>query len=175
MGRAKQLDGTFHNAVAHPLLPKMTGLDEEVQWAEFMFHSFNLRLSLGYDDKLARCFHSCLNWATEPIGQVSSPAAELILNNDIMGPHRAGAVAASGSGDVVEEVEASETEVPELVEDGPMDVDEDIEGGEVEVDEEEEEEDEEEEEEDDDRLWPVSSHPLVSSFVRVAPERRLTG
>jgi hypothetical protein len=174
MGRAKQLDGMFHKAVDHPLLPKMTGLDEEMKSAEFVFHSFNLKLSLGYGDELAQCFHACLNWATEPIGQVSSPAAELILNNDIMGPHRAGAVAASGSGDVVEEVEASETEVPELVEDGSMDVDEDIEGGEEEVDEDEEEE-EAEQEEDDDRLWPVSSHPLVNSFVQVAPERRLTG
>jgi hypothetical protein len=151
----------------------MTGLDEEVQWAEYLFHSFILELPLGYNDELVRSFGTCLRWAAEPVGQVMSPAATLILNNDNMGPH--GADAASGSGDVVEEVEASETEVPELVEDGPMDVDEDLEGGEVEVDEDEDEEQEEEEEEDDDRLWPVSSHPLVSSFVQVAPERRLTG
>ena len=147
----------------------MTGVDEEQRWAEFFFHSFNLRLSLGYNDELARCFHACLNWAAEPIGQVSSSAAELVLNNDIMGSPRAGAVAASEYGDIVEEVEASEAEVPELVGDDSMEVDEDTEG------EKEEEEEEEEVEEDDDRLWPVSSHPLVNAFEQVAPERRLTG
>jgi hypothetical protein len=152
MGRAKQLDGIFQNAVDRPSMPKMTGVDEEQRWAEFFFHSFNLRLSLGYDDELSRCFHACLNWAAEPIGRVSSPAAGLILNNDIMGNHGAGAVAASGSGDMVKHVEAREAD--------SMDMDE----GDEEGDEEEEEEEEEEPEpvEDDNKLWPVPSPPSVS-------------
>jgi hypothetical protein len=129
----------------------MTGLDEEVQCAEYLFHSFILELPLGYNNELVRSFGTCLRWAAEPVGQVMSPAAALILNNDIMGPH--GAVAASGSGDMVEEVEASETEVHGLVEDDSMEVDED---------EDEEEEEETEPVEDDDKLWPVDSRPSVS-------------
>jgi len=161
--RAGLVDDILHNAVDHPLLPKMTGVDEKMQWAEFMFHSFNLKLSLGYGDELAQCFHKCLNWATERIVQVSSPAAELVLNNDIMGSHRAGAVTASGSGNMVEEVENSEAEAHGLVGDDTMEVDED---------EDEDEEDEEEEPEaveDDKKLWPVASPPSVSALVPTLP------
>lgn len=98
--------------------------------------------------------------------QVSSPAAELVLNNDIMVSHRAGAVAASGSGDMVEEVETSEAEVHGLVEDTSMDVDEGEED-------EEEKEEEPEAVEDDDKLWPVASHPSVSALVPTLPGREL--
>jgi hypothetical protein len=155
----------LHNAIDHPLLPTMTGLDEEVQWAEYLFHSFILELPLGYNDELVKSFGTCLRWAAEPAGQGMSPATGPILNNHIRSMHRAGAVAASGSGDMVEEVEASEAEVPELVEDASMEVDEDTDEDEDEDDEDEDENEEEEyvEEEDLDRLWPVVSRPLVSA------------
>jgi hypothetical protein len=166
--QVKQVDIILNSAVDHPLLPPMTGLDEEVRWAEYLFHSFILELPLAYEDELVRCYTACLRWAAEPIAQVASSTAGSVFNNHIMGSHRAGAIAATGSGDMGEQVEVNNAEVPELVEDDSMEVDED-------VGEEEDEEDgeEEEEEEDDDRLWPVSGHPLVSVSAHMSTEKRL--
>jgi hypothetical protein len=172
--QVKQVDIILNSAIDHPLLPPMTGLDEEVRWAEYLFHSFILELPLGYEDELVRSFTACLRWAAEPIAQVASSTAGSLFNNHIMGSHRAGAIAATESGHMGEQVEASNTEVPELVEDDSMEVDEDV-GEEEDEDEEEGEEEEEEEEEDDDRLWPVSSHPLVSVSAHMSTEKRLTG
>jgi hypothetical protein len=129
-------------------------MDEEAKYAEYLFYAFIFVLPLGYNDELFRCFHACLRWAAEPVVRVRSPAADLILNNYAMSGHRAGAVAASGSGDMVEHVEDREVELPGVVEADSMDMDE--------GDEEEVEEEEEEPVEDDNKLWPVPSRPSVS-------------